>query len=83
MPDEKKLDADKIKEKVVEQLRNNYEKVRDSIFDVVASVIPKDVGDHISASKKELLLALRSLIDEEIKRGDENLDKFHQAKEKK
>lgn len=36
----------------------------------VLSYVPSDVGDHLTAAKRELLAAARSLVDEEIRWTD-------------
>jgi hypothetical protein len=43
--------------------------------------VPPETVDHLCASKKEFLLALRALIDEELKRTDEDIEK-HKSREK-
>ena len=73
-----KMDAEKIKQVIG--------KVRKGVFDAIASVLPKEFCQHAGAMKKECLMALRSLLDDEIKRTDENMaeaQKAHERHEKK
>ena len=53
---------------------------REKVIGKILKIIPEDVIEHIGNSKKEVLMAIRSLIDEELKRTDEGVS---QAKEKK
>jgi len=46
----------------------------------VLSHVPREVGDHLSAAKKELLAVARSVVDEEIRSTDK---RWEAAKAKK
>lgn len=73
-----KMDAEKIKQVIG--------KVRKGVFDAIAAVLPKEFCQHAGTMKKECLMALRSLLDDEIKRTDENMaeaQKAHERHEKK
>ena len=67
----------------VEKIKSAVQSVRGKIFDAIAAVVPKDVYEHAGTAKKELLLAVRSLIDDEIKRTDENISEVDKAREKR
>ncbi|RKY22858.1 MAG: hypothetical protein DRP79_10125 [Planctomycetota bacterium] len=67
----------------LEKVKQGVRKVREGIFDAIATVVPKGVSEHAAATKKEFLLTLRAFIDDEIKRTDENLAKVEKAREKR
>jgi len=67
----------------VEKIKQAIGKVRHGVFEAIAAVVPKEVCQHAGAMKKEFLLALRSLIDDEIKRTDENMSEVNKAREKR
>jgi hypothetical protein len=70
-----KMDPEKIKQVIG--------KVRKGVFDAIASVLPKEFCQHAGTMKKECLMALRSLIDDEIKRTDENMAEVRKAHDKR
>jgi hypothetical protein len=55
----------------VEKIKEAIAKVRKGLFDAMDKVVPKEFREHAGNVKKEFLMALRSLIDDEIKRAEE------------
>ena len=56
-----------------EKMQAKLEQFRQDIVDCVLSFIPPDVAEHLGNSKKELLKAVRSLIDQEIEKTDSHI----------
>ncbi len=67
----------------MEKIKQGIKKVRQGIFDAIATVVPKEVSEHASATKKEFLLTLRAFIDDEIKRTDDNIAEVDKARKKR
>lgn len=53
-----------------EKVRAKLEQFRQDMIDCMLSFIPADVAEHLGNSKKEMLKAVRSLIDQEIEKTD-------------
>lgn len=68
----KKLNAEEVKSRLKEKCT--------SIIDKVCCAIPDDVAEHLGNSKNELLMAVRSLIDDEIARTDKGVDRVKETK---
>jgi len=56
-----------------EKMQAKLEQFRQDMVDCVLSFIPSDVAEHLGNSKKELLKAVRSLIDQEIEKTDSHI----------
>ncbi len=66
--EEKKATAQKsLMEKITE--------LKDEVIDCVLKAIPPDVAEHLGNSKKELLKAIRAMIDKEIEAIDKTIDR--------
>lgn len=66
--EEKKASAQKrLMEKITE--------LKDEVIDCVLKAIPPEVAEHLGNSKKELLKALRAMIDKEIEAIDKTIDR--------
>jgi len=70
----------KFKEKQ-EKIKKKIEELKDDILDCVLSVIPADTVKHLGNSKKEVLLALKSLIDSEIEKIDKRMKDIDKKKQ--
>lgn len=64
----------KKRDKVVE-LANSLLDVQKQFFDLLTDCMPEDAKKHLRAARKEKLLALRSLLDSQIK----NLERKEKA----
>lgn len=89
MNSEKKHDEERAEEKGHHNLKIDVEKIRQAvqgvkhkIFEAIATVVPRGVYEHAGAAKKEILLAVKALIDDEIKRTEENLSEVEKARQK-
>lgn len=90
MNSEKKPEEERAEEKKhrhdlkidVEKIRHAVQEVKHKLFEAIAAVVPKGVYEHAGAAKKEILLAVKSLIDDEIKRTDENMSEVEKARQK-
>jgi hypothetical protein len=60
-------------EAVKERMRAKLDQFRQDMVDCVLSLIPPDVAEHLGNSKKELLKAVRSMIDQEIEKTDTHI----------
>ena len=56
-----------------EKIQAKLEQFRQDMVDCVLSLIPPDVAEHLGNSKKELLKAVRSVIDKEIEKTDSDI----------
>ena len=56
-----------------EKVQAKLEQLRQDLVDCVLSFIPSDVAEHLGNSKKELLKAVRSMIDKEIEKTDSDI----------
>lgn len=66
--EEKKASAQKrLMEKITE--------LKDEVIDCVLKAIPPEVAEHLGNSKKELLKAIRAMIDKEIEAIDKTIDR--------
>lgn len=53
------------------------------LIDEGMAFLPTAVAAHLTTSKKELLLAIRALVDEELKWSDVHLDRARELKAKR
>lgn len=58
---------------MVEKKRETLSEKHERFIDSILSHIPSDIVEHLGNSKKEMLLALRSLIDKAIEKIDEKI----------
>lgn len=65
-----------------EEFRKKCKDMSQNVVSSILSKIPDDVLEHLGNSKKEVLLAIKSMIDEEIKRTDDDVKKAKDAKVK-
>lgn len=72
------------KSEVQEEKRKccKYEDVREKIVDSILTYLPPEMVEHLGNSKREILLALRSVIDHAITKTDEVVEKAKEAKAK-
>lgn len=68
----------------VPEEKNKGEKVdiQDRIINTVLTHLPPEMVEHLGNSKREILLALRSVIDHAIARTDRVVEKAKEAKAK-
>jgi BMFP domain-containing protein YqiC len=65
--------SSKLRDKMQEfekTIRSGLQDVEQNVRETMRKVVPEDVAGHLSKSKKEFLLAIRSLVDGELKRMD-------------
>ncbi len=55
----------------VYNLFNALEDVKSSTLELLCGCLPRDVGKHLRAARRERLLALRSMIDAALERMEE------------
>ncbi|OGL40819.1 MAG: hypothetical protein A3C43_07350 [Candidatus Schekmanbacteria bacterium RIFCSPHIGHO2_02_FULL_38_11] len=72
---------EKSKEKY-EEFKKKSKEACQNFVNTILSKIPDDVLEHLGNSKKEILLALKSMIDEEIKRTEDDVKKAKDTKVK-
>ena len=65
-----------------EEFRKKCKDMSQNVVNTILSKIPDDVIEHLGNSKKEILLAIKSMIDEEIKRTGDDVQKAKEAKVK-
>ena len=65
-----------------EEFRKKCKDMSQNVVNTILSKIPDDVLEHLGNSKKEILLALKSMIDEEIKRTEDDVKKAKDTKVK-
>jgi hypothetical protein len=53
------------------------------LVDHILSHIPHDIVEHLGKSKKEILLALRSVIDKAIERIDSQIERSRELQKEK
>ncbi|RMF92546.1 MAG: hypothetical protein D6734_12030 [Candidatus Schekmanbacteria bacterium] len=62
--------------------RKTLKELGDAMVDALISKLPEDVATHLCNSKKEMLLALRGMIDSELRRSEERITKIKEKKSK-
>lgn len=62
--------------------RKTLKEVGDAMVDALISRLPEDVATHLCNSKKEMLLALRGMIDSELKHSEDRISKIKGKKDK-
>ena len=65
-----------------EEFKKKCKELRQNILNAVLSKFPDEVIEHLGNSKKEILLAIRSMIDEEIKKTEGDVTKAKESKTK-
>ena len=63
-----------------EDFKKRCKELRQNILNTILSKFPDEVIEHLGNSKKEVLLAIRSMIDEEIKKTDDDVTKAKEVK---
>ncbi|MCD6385493.1 hypothetical protein J7M23_06905 [Candidatus Sumerlaeota bacterium] len=72
------------KEELKQRIGERISSLKQEVIECVLKAIPPEVAEHLGNSKKELLMAIRSLIDTEIKKIDKTVERvkeLHQEKE--
>ena len=64
-----------------EEFKKKCKELRQNILNAVLSKFPDEVIEHLGNSKKEVLLAVRSMIDEEIKSTENDVTKAKEVKQ--
>ena len=59
----------------MEKKKKSIADLHDQLIDSILSHIPQDVVEHLGNTKKEMLLAIRSLIDHAVARIDEKVER--------
>ena len=62
--------------------RKTLKEMGDAMVDVLITKLPEDVATHLCNSKKEMLLALRGMIDSELKHSEDSISKIIEKKDK-
>ncbi|MEW5768433.1 MAG: hypothetical protein AB1797_12600 [bacterium] len=70
------------KSEAQEKIRCKCEDIRDKIVDTILNYLPPEMVEHLGNSKREILLALRSVIDHAIAKTDQVVEKAKEAKAK-
>jgi len=63
-----------------EDFKKRCKELRQNILNAILSKFPDEVIEHLGNSKKEILLAIRSMIDEEIKKTDDDVARAKEIK---
>lgn len=71
------------KEEKKKDNRKSLREMGEMVVDSMLSKMPEDVAKHLCNSKKELLMAMKSFIDDELKRTDERSTKIKEKKSEK
>lgn len=64
----------------IENIKKKIETLRKDFLDCVLAVVPSDVVTHLGNSKKELLLAAKSLLEKEIEKVDSTIKDINDKK---
>ena len=69
-------------EQKIKDHRKTLKEMGDAMVDVLITKLPEDVATHLCNSKKEMLLALRGMIDSELKHSEDSISKIIEKKDK-
>ena len=65
------------------EVREKLEEMCDSLSDFVLTHIPEDVAEHLCNSKKEFLMAVKSILDKEIERTERKKERSKELHKEK
>ena len=71
MPAKKTTNGSTGKRRVSEETRQHYQKARAEMREAVKEFLPEGFIEHRRAARREMLLAMRSLLDSTIERMEE------------
>jgi hypothetical protein len=71
MAEKKSGRTSKMKDRVPEETRQHYKKAREEMREAVKEFLPDGFIEHRRAARREMLLAMRGMIDSAIQRMEE------------
>ena len=71
------------KEELRKRMTEKISSLKEEVMDCILKSIPPEVTKHLGNSKKELLMAIRAMLDKEIERTDHTIDRAQELHSEK